>query len=56
VREPVAQPLCAFYAAAIQKMTALFHLDVSVQNDGCRGAGGPKCLIALAFKKEPRAS
>ena len=56
VREPVAQPLCAFYAAAIQKMTGLFHLDVIVHTDGCRGAGAPKCLIALAFKQEARAS
>jgi hypothetical protein len=56
VREPVAQPLCAFYATAIEKLTVLFHLDVNVQTDGCRGAGGPKCLIALAFKKEARAS
>ena len=56
VREPVAQPLCAFYAAAIQKMTGLFHLDVNVHTDGCRGAGAPKCLIALAFKQEARAS
>ena len=56
VREPVAQPLCAFYAAAIQKLAVLFHLDVNVHTDGCRGAGGAKCLIALAVNREARAS
>ena len=52
VREPVAQPLCAFYAAAIGRLAALFQLDVNVHTDGCRGAGAPRCLIALAFRPE----
>lgn len=55
VREPVAQPLCAFYAAAFKRLAALFQLDVDVQTDGCRGAGAAKCLIALAIRPEPAA-
>ena len=52
VREPVAQPLCAFYAAAIARLASLFQLDINVQTDGCRGAGAPRCVIALAFRRE----
>jgi bacteriochlorophyll 4-vinyl reductase len=52
VREPAAQPLCEFYAAAIRRLTALFHLDITVQNDGCRATGAPRCLIALAHRPE----
>jgi len=55
VREPVAQPLCAFYAAAIRKLAALFQLDVNVQTNGCRGAGAPQCLMVLAFRPEAQA-
>ncbi|HEV8397080.1 MAG TPA: hypothetical protein VGQ37_22515 [Vicinamibacterales bacterium] len=55
VREPVAQPLCAFYAAAIRKLAALFQLDVTVQTNGCRGAGAAQCLMVLAFRPEAQA-
>jgi len=50
VREPTAQPLCEFYAAAIRRLTALFHLDVTVQTDGCRATGAPRCVIAVAVR------
>lgn len=55
VREPAAQPLCAFYAAAIRRLTALFQLDVTVQTDGCRATGAPRCLIALGHRPEGHA-
>ena len=32
VREPTAQPLCQYYAAAIDRLTALFGLDVRVRD------------------------
>lgn len=51
VREPVAQPLCAFYVAAIEKLASLFELEVNVQTDGCRGAGAPTCLMALTSSR-----
>lgn len=56
VREPHPQPLCEFYAAAIGRLTALFHLDVNAHTDGCRATGAPRCLIALALRSEGRAS
>jgi len=52
VREPTAQPLCEFYAAAIRRLTSLFQLHVNVQTDGCRATGAPRCLIALALEPE----
>lgn len=52
VREPVAHPLCAYYAAAFKRLAALFQLEVNVQTDGCRGAGASKCLIALTIIPE----
>jgi bacteriochlorophyll 4-vinyl reductase len=52
VREPTAQPLCQFYAAAISRLTKLFDLEVAVETDGCRATGAPKCLIALALRAE----
>jgi bacteriochlorophyll 4-vinyl reductase len=55
VREPTAQPLCEFYAAAIRRLTALFHLEITVQTDGCRATGAPRCLIALAHRPEAQA-
>jgi predicted hydrocarbon binding protein len=48
VREPTAQPLCEFYAAAIRRLSALFELEISAHTDGCRGAGAPRCMIVLA--------
>jgi hypothetical protein len=56
VREPTAQPLCEFYSAAIRRLTELFQLEFDVRTDGCRGTGGPKCLIVLAHRPaEPAA-
>jgi predicted hydrocarbon binding protein len=47
VREPVDEPLCVFYAAAIRKLMELFQLEVGVRNDRCRGAGGDECVMRL---------
>jgi len=52
VREPTDRPLCQYYCAAIGRLTALFDLDVTVQTDGCRATGAPRCLIALALRPE----
>ncbi|HZI82157.1 MAG TPA: hypothetical protein VFD69_21720 [Vicinamibacterales bacterium] len=52
VREPTTHPLCEFYAAAIRRLTSLFELDMTVQTEGCRATGAPKCLIALAQRRE----
>ena len=55
VREPSEQPLCQYYSAAIERLTALFGLDVRVETDGCRATGAPRCLIAVAWRREGRA-
>lgn len=51
VREPVATPLCGYYAAACARMLALFDLDVPVQIASCRGTevGGARCTLTVPF-------
>jgi hypothetical protein len=50
VREPVAEPLCVFYAAAIARLMQLFQLDVDVQTDRCRGTGSDDCVMSLVVR------
>jgi bacteriochlorophyll 4-vinyl reductase len=47
VREPVARPLCGFYAAAFTRLNALFDLSTSVEVVSCRGTGGPACKMSF---------
>ena len=48
VREPVANPLCGFYIAAITRLMRLFHLDAEVTTDQCRATqGATGCVMAL---------
>lgn len=49
VREPVAEPLCGFYAAAIRTMLARFDLDGPVAVASCRGTGAPTCVLSIPF-------
>ena len=49
VREPVAQPLCGFYAAAFCKMLALFNVGAQAEVVACRGTGEPKCVLKVAL-------
>jgi bacteriochlorophyll 4-vinyl reductase len=49
VREPVAHPLCGFYAAAITKLLALFDVDGRTQVVTCRGTGEATCLLKVAL-------
>jgi hypothetical protein len=54
VREPVPQPLCGFYAAAVRRMMAVFELSADAQVVSCRAMGEPKCLIRVAMiRKAP---
>lgn len=50
VREPVSEPLCVFYAAAIGRLMQLFGLDVDVETDRCRGTGGAGCVMAMVVR------
>jgi bacteriochlorophyll 4-vinyl reductase len=49
VRDPVAQPLCGFYAAAFTRLLALFSLNVHAQVVTCRGTGKSTCLVQIAM-------
>jgi hypothetical protein len=51
VREPVPEPLCVFYVAAIARLMRLFHLDAEVTTDHCRATReAPGCVMALSVK------
>jgi predicted hydrocarbon binding protein len=47
VREPVSDPLCEFYAAAIRRLLYLFDLHVEVGIEQCRGTGAGQCLMSV---------
>lgn len=47
VREPVTQPLCGFYAAALTRLMRLFNLDGRTEVITCRGLGEPACVLEV---------
>ncbi len=49
VREPVAQPLCGFYASAFARLLQLFNLPASTEVIACRGTGKATCVISVAM-------
>ena len=49
VREPVPQPLCGFYAAAVTRLLLLFNLRAQTEVVACRGTGEPTCLLKVAL-------
>jgi hypothetical protein len=49
VREPVAHPLCGYYAAACERLLALFEIETSVTVESCRGTGGEACVLRVPF-------
>jgi hypothetical protein len=49
VREPVAQPLCGFYAAAMTRLLVLFDLGSRAEVVTCRGTGGSSCVLSMAL-------
>lgn len=55
VREPVPQPLCSFYAAAINRLMSLFEVDGRTDVVTCRGTGEATCLLNIALARgEPQ--
>jgi bacteriochlorophyll 4-vinyl reductase len=48
VREPVAQPLCGFYAAALTRLLRLFDLEGRTEVVTCRGIGESTCMLKIA--------
>jgi hypothetical protein len=49
VREPVAHPLCGFYAAAFTRLLALFDIGAHTEVVACRGTGETSCLLKMAL-------
>lgn len=49
VREPAAQPLCGFYAAAFTRLMTLFNMPVETEVIACRGTGEPTCVLRIAM-------
>ncbi|MEQ1729498.1 MAG: hypothetical protein ABL982_14075 [Vicinamibacterales bacterium] len=49
VREPVADPLCGYYASAVERMLALFDIETSVTVESCRGTGDDGCVLRVPF-------
>ena len=52
VREPVAHPLCGFYAAAFARLLLLFNLPARIDVIACRGTGEATCLLKVALLDE----
>ena len=49
VREPVAHPLCVFYAAAIDRFLTLFNIPGRTDVVACRGTGQATCVMKVAI-------
>jgi hypothetical protein len=49
VREPVARPLCGYYAAALSKLLTLLSVDAEVHVQTCQGVGDGACVIAVSI-------
>jgi len=54
VREPVAHPLCLFYAAAVTRLMELFNIGASTEVVACRGTGASTCMLQVALAARPR--
>src|SRR5437868_145600 len=49
VREPVPQPLCGFYAAAITRLMTIFNVGAHTEVVACRGKGDATCVMKVAI-------
>lgn len=49
VREPVAHPLCGFYAAAFTKLLSMFNVGARTDVVSCRGTGESTCALRVAL-------
>jgi bacteriochlorophyll 4-vinyl reductase len=49
VRDPVAQPLCGYYAAAFTRLLSLFNVAARTDVVACRGTGEVTCLLKVAL-------
>ena len=56
VREPAADPLCCYYAAAVERMLAMFAIESHVSVASCRASGGDECTLVIPFTVVPSES
>jgi hypothetical protein len=57
LRTPASAPMCAFYAAAVQRMLELFELSARTDVGACRAEGATHCqLLVTALGARPGAS
>jgi len=49
VREPAAQPLCRYYAAACERLLRRFDIPTSVTVQSCVGTGEARCVLSVPF-------
>jgi hypothetical protein len=54
VREPVASPLCGFYAAAVQRLMEMFNIGARTEVVACRGTGESSCVLQIALANGSR--
>jgi bacteriochlorophyll 4-vinyl reductase len=47
VREPVAHPLCGFYAAAVTRLLSIYNLSGRARVLTCRGTGEASCVVGF---------
>ena len=50
VREPVAHPLCGFYASAARRLMETFNVRAHARVTACRATGEPTCVIQVALQ------
>jgi predicted hydrocarbon binding protein len=50
VREPVAYPLCGFYAAAFARLLVMFNVGATARIVACRGTGKSNCVVQVAVQ------
>jgi hypothetical protein len=48
VREPLNQPLCGYYAAALLQAFKLASVNAKVQLTSCQGTGSPTCVMTVS--------
>lgn len=49
-REVSADALCVYYAAAVERLLALYQVDAEVGISECKSAGRPHCLLSLSVR------
>ena len=51
VREPAAQPLCGFYAAALGRLFSRCGINATAEHTLCRGSGHAVCSVAFVVSR-----